>query len=268
MSKKNSAGRRNFLRTAAAGAAGLVAAKPPVAMAQQAALKPETGSGAEVSANDKVGADFMVDVIKTLGIEYIAANPGSSFRGLQESFINYGGNKDPQYMLVMHEESGAAMCNGYAKIEGKPAMMCGHGTVGLQHAVMGIYDAFCDRVPVYMVIGNSLEPRTEVGNVHSAHDPAAIVRDMTKFDAAPVALDRFAEEAVRAYKFAMTPPTMPVVLTMDEELQVKPIGDQKLRIPKLGTMAPPSGDSGAVAAAAKMLASDCSTADSPEPQRS
>jgi acetolactate synthase-1/2/3 large subunit len=78
---------------------------------------------------------------------------------------------------------------------------------------------------------------------------------MTKYDAAPVTLDRFAEEAVRAYKFAMTPPTMPVVLTMDEELQVKPIpnGGAGLRIPKLGIMAPPAGDSGAVAAAAKML---------------
>src|SRR5262249_2137662 len=113
---------------------------------------------------------------------------------------------------------------------------------------------FCDRVPVYMVIGNSLEPRSEVGGVHSAHDPAAIVRDMTKYDAAPVALDRFAEEAVRCYKFAMTPPTMPICLTMDEELQTKPIpANENLRIPKLGNMNPPAGDSGAVAAAAKML---------------
>jgi len=255
--KKTRADRRSFLKGAVAGAAAL-AGTQQMGVAQQVrvAAKPAetetTPATAEVASNQKQGSDFMLDVFKSLGFEYFFCLPGGG-TGIQESVINYGGNKDPQYMLVMHEESGAAMCNGYAKIEGKPAMMCGHGTVGLQHAVMGIYDAFCDRVPVYMVIGNSLEPRTEVGNVHSAHDPAAIVRDMTKFDAAPVALDRFAEEAVRAYKFAMTPPTMPVVLTMDEELQVKPIGDQKLRIPKLGTMAPPSGDSGAVAAAAKML---------------
>ncbi len=256
-SKKSTAGRRNFLKGAMAGAAALAGGSQS-GMAQQvrAAAKPaenETASSsAEVQSNQKQGSDFMLDVFKSLGFEYFFCLPGGG-TGIQESVVNYGGNKDPQYMLVMHEESGAAMCNGYAKIEGKPAMMCGHGTVGLQHAVMGIYDAFCDRVPVYMVIGNSLEPRSEVGGVHSAHDPAAIVRDMTKYDAAPVTLDRFAEEAVRCYKFAMTPPTMPVILTMDEELQVKPIGDQKLRIPKLGTTAPPAGDSGAVAAAAKML---------------
>jgi len=35
----------------------------------------------------------MVDVLKTLGFDYVCANPGSSFRGPQESFINYGGNQ-------------------------------------------------------------------------------------------------------------------------------------------------------------------------------
>ncbi len=255
--KTNAGGRRNFLKGTLAGAAALAGTEVP-GMAQQvrAAAKPaenETPAGAEVQSNQKQGSDFMLDVFKSLGFEYFFCLPGGG-TGIQESVINYGGNKDPQYMLVMHEESGAAMCNGYAKIEGKPAMMCGHGTVGLQHAVMGIYDAYCDRVPVYMTIGNSLEPRSEVGGVHSAHDPAAIVRDMTKYDAAPVTLDRFAEEAVRCYKFAMTPPTMPICLTMDEELQTKPIpSNANLRIPKLGAMNPPAGDSAAVAAAAKML---------------
>src|SRR5712691_841799 len=257
--KKTFTGRRRFLKGAAAGAAALVAAKPPVAAAQQvrAAAKPAeneaTASAAEVSSNEKQGSDFMLDVFKSLGFEYFFCLPGGG-TGIQESVVNYGGNKDPQYILVMHEESGAAMANGYAKIEGKPAMICGHGTVGLQHAVMGIYDAFCDRVPVYVVIGNSLEPRSEVGGVHSAHDPASLVRDMTKWDDAPASLARFAESAVRAYKLAMTPPMMPVVLTMDEPMQERPIpnGGAGLRIPKVGTMAPPAGDSASVAQAARM----------------
>ena len=260
MAKSKTSGRRGFLRGAAGAAVGAARfiGSTSTGMAQQvrAAAKPAEGEavgGAPVEVNQKQGSDFMLDVYKSLGFEYFFCLPGGG-TGIQESVVNYGRNKDPQYMLVMHEESGAAMCNGYAKIEGKPAMMCGHGTVGLQHAVMGIYDAYCDRVPVYMTIGNSLEPRSEVGGVHSAHDPAAIVRDMTKYDAAPVTLDRFAEEAVRCYKFAMTPPTMPICLTMDEELQTKPIpADTNLRIPKLGAMNPPAGDSAAVAAAAKML---------------
>ena len=258
-SKKAPVDRRGFLKGAAAGAAAALAV-PSIGAAQQvrAVAAAAEGEGtrpapAEVRSQDKQGSDFMVDVFKSLGFEYFFCLPGGG-TGIQESVVNYGGNKDPQYILVMHEESGAAMANGYAKIEGKPAMVCAHGTVGLQHAVMGIYDAFCDRVPVYVVIGNTRDPNSEVGGVHAAQDPAALVRDMTKWDDAPASLPRFAESAVRAYKFAMTPPTMPVLLTMDEPTQTRPIPNgTDLRIPKVGTMAPPAGDSAAVAQAARML---------------
>ena len=252
---KNPVGRRGFLKRAAAGGAGL-AATAPIALAQQAALKPETAAAVDVSSNVGPGSDFMVDVFKTLGIEYIAANPGSSFRGLQESFINYGKNTSPEWLTCCHEESSVAMAHGYAKIEGKPMMIMAHGTVGLQHASMAIYNAYCDRVPVYIVLGNILDVNYRRGNaewVHSVQDAAAMVRDYTKWDDMPVSLSHFAESAVRAYNISMTPPYEPVVLVADGTLQEEPITEKNLRIPKLVMSAPPQGDSGAVAEAAKML---------------
>ena len=123
--------------------------------------------------------------------EYVAANPGSSFRGLQESFINYGGNKTPELLTCCHEESSVAMAHGYAKIEGKPMMIMAHGTVGLQHASMAIYNAYADRVPVYIVLGNILDGtfrRSDVEWAHSVQDAAAMVRDYTKWDDTPVSL--------------------------------------------------------------------------------
>ncbi len=220
MAKKTSVGRRSFLRGAAAGAAGLVTAKPPIAMAQQVAQKPET-TGATVSVTPRCGSDFMVDVIKSLGIEYCAANPGSSFRGLQEALINYGGNSSPEWLTCCHEESSVALAHGYAKIEGKPMMVMAHGTVGLQHASMAIYNAYCDRVPVYIVLGNILDVNYRRGTaewVHSVQDAASMVRDFVKWDDTPVTLSHFAESAVRAYKIAMTAPSEPVVIVADGEL--------------------------------------------------
>src|SRR5580704_4800720 len=258
MSKKDPVDRRGFLRGAAvaAGAAGLVG-KPPIAMAQQAALKPETSSAtAEVSSNQRPGADFMVDVIKSLGIEYCASNPGSSFRGLQESFINYGGNTSPEWLTCCHEESSAAMAHGYAKIEGKPMMIMAHGTVGLQHASMAIYNCYADRVPLYVVLGNILDIDYRRGSAewyHSVQDAASMVRDYTKWDDTPVSLSHFAESAVRAYTIAMTPPQEPVVLVADGVLQEEPVTEKNLRIPKLVVSAPPQGDSGAVVQAAQWL---------------
>src|SRR5262245_9818202 len=198
----------------------------------------------------------MVDVIKSLGIEYCAANPGSSFRGIQESMLNYGGNKNPEFLTCCHEESSVAMAHGYAKIEGKPMMVMAHGTVGLQHASMAIYNAYCDRVPVYVVLGNILDVDFRRANaewVHSVQDAAAMVRDYTKWDDTPVSLTHFAESAVRAYKISMTPPYEPVVIVADGVLQEEPVNGKDPRIPKLTMSAPPQGDSGAVNEAAKML---------------
>ncbi|HWP85798.1 MAG TPA: thiamine pyrophosphate-binding protein, partial [Terriglobia bacterium] len=203
------------------------------------------------------GSDFMVDVFKTLDIEYIAANPGSSFRSLQESFINYGKNRNPEWLTCMHEESSVAMAHGYYKIEGKPMMVMAHGTVGLQHAAMAVYNAYCDRVPVYIVLGNTFDAtqrRPGAEWVHSVQDAAAMVRDYIKWDDMPISLGHFAESAVRAYKIAMTPPREPVILVADSDLQERPMNPAaRPRIPRLTIPRPPAGDPGAVEEAARML---------------
>src|SRR5262245_21450867 len=243
--------RRRSLKNAAASAARLVASP-----AQAAAQSPDSK---DVYTTDKPGSDFMTDVLKSLNFEYVAANPGSTFRGLHESFINYGNNKNPELLTCCHEESSVAMAHGYAKIEGKPLLILAHGTVGLQHASMAIYNAYADRVPVYILLGNILDGtwrRSDVEWAHSVQDAASMVRDYTKWDDSPFSLGQFAESAVRAYKIAMTPPQGPVVLVADAVLQEEPVSEEdrrRLHVPKLALSAPPAGDSGAVAEAARML---------------
>src|SRR5947207_5535936 len=153
--------RRGFLKTAAAGAAAFVA--NPLEAAQQGEA-PQQG-GAEARVIDRPGSDFMLDVFKSIGFEYLFANPGGSFGGLHESVINYGNNKSPEFITCMHEESSVAMAHGYAKVEGQPVLTMAHGTVGLQHAAMARYKAWCDRVPIYLVIGNTLDAEHRGGEV-------------------------------------------------------------------------------------------------------
>jgi acetolactate synthase-1/2/3 large subunit len=269
-SKKNLVDRRKFLKGAAVGGVATLVASSGVANAQQSLVarsapaappipRPEADPSTEVNVltADRTGSDFMVDVIKSLGFEYVAANPGSSFRAVHESLVNYGGNKNPEFITCCHEESSVALAQGYSAVEGKPMLVMAHSTVGLQHASMGIYNAWAGKAPVYILLGNTVdaaERRPGVEWDHSAQDAAAMVRDYTKWDDLPASLPHFAESAVRAYRIAMTPPREPVVLVADSTLQESPIpSNASFHIPKLVLDTPPQGDSGSVAEAAKLL---------------
>jgi acetolactate synthase I/II/III large subunit len=279
MARKNArpeVSRRKFLAgVAVAGAATTVAAPdvvnaatPPVAAAkipsalrptaQQIAIETEVPKDAS-PLGGRAGSDFMVDVIRSTGIEYVFANPASSFRGIHESLINYGGNTKPEFIECMHEESSIAMAHGYFKATGKLGAVLVHGTVGLMHGTMAIYNAWCDRAPVIVMGGNDLDASKRppgVPTTHSAQDINAIVRDFTKWDDTPVSLEHFAQSFVRAAKFAMTPPYEPVVLTLDAEVQEAPIKEHErntLYIPKYSPAAPPQAEVAALREAAKLL---------------
>src|ERR1044071_248016 len=251
--------RRAFLKGAAATAAAVIGTQTAANAPAQAAES--NANGEKPASRDKIvsrpGSDFMVDVIKATGMEYMASNPGSSFRSLQESIVNYGGNKKPEFLTCTHEESSVAMAHGYAKAAGKPMGIIAHGTVGLQHATMAVYNAWCDRVPIMMFAGNFLDAdkrRPGVEWYHCVQDPAAIHRDFTKWDDQPVSLQHFAESVMRAYKIATLPPMGPVLITADGDLAEEAVHDEKrLKIPKLTMSIPSQGDSAAVAEAAKLL---------------
>ena len=245
----------------AASAVGVKPARVPSALPPTArAIAAETGTPQALArATRPDGSDFMVDVIKTLDIEYLPSNAASSFRGLHELLNNYGGNKKPEFLTVNHEEIGVAMGHGYFKITGKPLMTLAHGSVGFQHAAMAVYNAWCDRVPVIIVGGNHMEASMRppgVPTFHSAQDINALLRDFTKWDDTPLSLNHFAQSFVRAYKIAMAPPHGPVVLALDADLQQEPVkgNGERLAIPRYVPTAPPQGDSGAVKEAARLLA--------------
>jgi acetolactate synthase I/II/III large subunit len=270
--KQPSVDRRKFLTGAAVAGAAATITPPDSTARAQGALAPskvlppsavemraEAGTPAALGnhGEGRPGSDFMVDVIRALGIDYVATNPASSCRGLHESINNYAMNESPELLTVMHEESGGAMAHGYAKVTGKPMGLLFHGTVGVQHATMAIYNAWCDRVPVVMLAGNHLDAAHRLPGVpttHAAQDPLAIVRDFTKWDDQPASLQAYAEAMVRAYRIAMTPPMGPVAISLDAHLQEPALGNgEKLRIPKVTLPTPPQGDSGAVKETAKLL---------------
>ena len=187
------------------------------------------------------GSDVIVEMLRALGIEYAAFNPGSSFRGIHDSLVNYAGN-NPRVIECTHEEISVAIAHGYAKAAGKPMAAIVHDVVGLQHASMAMYNAWCDRVPVVVLGGtgpmDASRRRPWIDWIHTANVQGSLVRDYTKFDDQPATLAAVPEALIRAVQLAATPPGGPVYVCFDVDLQEAPIA-QPLVPPDVSAFCPP-----------------------------
>jgi len=170
------------------------------------------------------GSDLMVQVLKDLNIEYIAANPASSFEALQESIVNYGTppNTYPELITALHEESAVDMAHGYAKSQGHPMAVMLHGTVGLQHAAMAIYQCYHDKTPVLIIVGRD---DTFFRQEQTANDIAGLTRAFTKWDSQPESLESALSDIQRAFNEAITPPMGPTVVVVDTHIQKEEAGN-------------------------------------------
>jgi acetolactate synthase-1/2/3 large subunit len=173
------------------------------------------------------GSDLVVDLLRVLGIEFAAFNPGASFRGLHDSLVNYGGDQQPRTILCTHEEISVALAHGYAKATGRPMVAALHDVVGLQHACMAIFNAWCDRVPVLLLGGtgpmDSSRRRPWIEWIHTALVQGNHVREFVKWDDQPANAAGVVESIFRAYQLMSAEPTGPVYVCLDAALQEDPL---------------------------------------------
>ena len=148
------------------------------------------------------GSDAISDALRSLDIPYIAINPGASFRGLHDSIVNYLGNTKPKILLCLHEEHAVAIAHGYAKVTGRAMAAAAHSNVGLFHATMAVFNAWCDRMPLLLIGAtgpvDASDRRPWIEWIHTARDQGALIRPYTKWDdqpSSPEAARRIASRA-------------------------------------------------------------------------
>jgi acetolactate synthase I/II/III large subunit len=189
------------------------------------------------------GSDLVVRLLRAFGVEYAAMNPGATFRGIHDSLVNYGGNRQPELILCCHEEIAVSLAHGYAKAAGKPMAAVVHDIVGLQHASMAIFNAFCDRVPLLVLGGtgpmDTARRRPWIDWIHTALVQGNLVRDYVKWDDQPASVAAIPEAFARAYRIAMTEPKGPVYLCFDADLQEGRL-DRPVPLPDPARFAPAS----------------------------
>jgi acetolactate synthase-1/2/3 large subunit len=190
----------------------------------------------------RYGSDVMVDAMRAMGLPYLSLNPGSSFRGLHDSLVNYASNEMPM-IECPHEKIAVAVAHGYAKATGRPMGVILHNVVGLLQGTMGVYYAYIDRVPV-MVFGGSGPAaydrrRPNIDWIHGANVQGNAVRDYTKWDYEPRSLGSVPQAVARAYRIAVSEPAGPVYLALDAGLQEQPL-EEEVVPPDYARLAVPS----------------------------
>jgi thiamine pyrophosphate-dependent acetolactate synthase large subunit-like protein len=175
------------------------------------------------------GSDVVADALRALDIPYIALNPGASYRGLHDSLVNYLGNERPQMLLCLHEESALAIAHGYAKVTGKAMAAAVHSNVGLMHATMAFFNAWCDRMPM-VVLGatgpvDAVKRRPWIDWIHTARDQGALVRGYTKWDDQPASPAAAREAVLRAGWIANTAPRGPTYVNLDAGMQEEKLAE-------------------------------------------
>src|ERR1700677_2448619 len=190
------------------------------AAAETAAVERPIPSGTNAAG---FGSDVVAEVLRDLDIPYIALNPGASYRGLHDSLVNHIGNAAPQMLLCLHEEAAVAIAHGYAKVTGKAMAAAVHSNVGLLHASMAMFNAWCDRMPM-IVLGatgpvDAAKRRPWIDWIHTARDQGALVREYTKWDDQPASAGAAREALLRGTWIANTAPQGPVYINLDAEMQ-------------------------------------------------
>ncbi|MBI2849749.1 MAG: thiamine pyrophosphate-binding protein [Chloroflexi bacterium] len=214
---------------------------------------------ADKTSRAQYGSDIMAKMLHALDIDYVAVNPGSTYRGLHDSIVNYLGNKKPEMILCNHEGIAVAFAHGYAKVTGKPAVAIVHDTVGLLHCTLQIYNAFLDKAPI-IILGGAGPMATEkrrpgIDWTHTTLVQGNAVRDFVKWDDQPASLAGVPDSLIRAYQIAATNPEGPVYVAFDVETQEETLtGEITLPDVKRYSMpSPPQADEDAINRVAKLL---------------
>lgn len=221
----------------------------------------ESPVDAGLAREPKWGSDAIAGLLRDLGLQFVALNPGSSYRGLHDSLVNYLGNQAPQLLLCLHEEHAVALAHGYAKASGTPMAVAVHSNVGLMHASMAIFNAYCDRVPI-LILGatgplDAHRRRPWIDWLHTAVDQAALVRPFIKWDDQPISAQAALHAVAQAYRLTASAPTAPTYVCLDASMQEAELSGPLAR-PSVERFAPslpaaPSEDT--IAAVANRLAS-------------
>ncbi|ONY10117.1 thiamine pyrophosphate-binding protein [Burkholderia cenocepacia] len=182
-------------------------------------------------------SDLIVDFLKQQEIEYVAFNPGASFRGIHDSLVHR--EDSPEILMACHEEIAVAMAHGYYKACNRHMAVFLHANVGLLHGSMAIFNAWCDRVPLLLIGGNgpidAAKRRPWIDWIHTSQNIESAVKDFVKWCDQPTSQRATVESLYRAFKLMNTEMHAPCYVAIDFDVQEQEVESAAQLLPPTAT---------------------------------
>ena len=126
------------------------------------------------------GADVLVECLSRFGVRHLFGMPGSHSTTIYDAIARRPGSIDT--ILIRNEQAGAFAADGYARVTGRPGVVCTTAGPGATNALSGVAECWADSVPILLVSGqvNAATLDRECGNYHEI-DLERIFQPATKW---------------------------------------------------------------------------------------
>jgi benzoylformate decarboxylase len=170
------------------------------------------------------GAEVLLEVLASEGVEYIFGNPGTTELPLMDALTD---QESIAYILALQESSAVAMADGYAQAAGKPGFLNLHTAGGLGHGMGNLLNASVSQTPLVVTAGQQ-DARHTISDPLLHGDLVSLARPAVKWAQEVATPEQIPVLVRRAFHDCNAAPRGPVFLSLPmnvmEEESAAPIG--------------------------------------------
>jgi len=197
------------------------------------------------------GADVLVGGLVHCGVRHLFGMPGSHSTTIYDAIAREGSIRT---ILTRNEQAGAFAADGYARVTGRPGVVCTTAGPGATNALTGIAECWADSVPALLLAGqvNAATLDRECGNYHEI-DLDRIFQPVTKWCGTVRRVEQIPPFLGRAFQAMNSGRRRPAALFLPQDLMRAPC-PVSADPPDLLPQPPPALPLDAIAQAARILA--------------
>ncbi|MBD2795027.1 acetolactate synthase 2 catalytic subunit [Xenorhabdus sp. 18] len=161
------------------------------------------------------GAKWVVEALRTQGIEKVFGYPGGTIMPVYDALYDGG----VEHILCRHEQGAAMAAIGYARASGKPGVCIATSGPGATNLITGLADALMDSVPVIAITGQVSSAFIGT-DAFQEIDILGMSLSCTKHSFLVDSLEKLPQVMADAFTIAMSGRPGPVLIDLPKDIQL------------------------------------------------